>query len=89
MTKQIERAIDLCEEYCCSSFDEARDELGAVREKVRSYDMLWERARVVVVTFESLGRTNPIGTQLEIQRRCEAALVGLKEILDLGGLYEN
>lgn len=85
MTKQLERAIDLAEEYCGTPYGEARDELEAVRAKVRGYDTLWERARTVIVTFEALGRTRSVPEQMTLHRRCEGVLVSLKETLDLDG----
>lgn len=79
--KNLERAVDLAEEYCAQPFGEARDELESVRSKVRGFDTLWERANTVIAVFEALGRTRSVPGQITLHRRCEGAMLALKETL--------
>ena len=80
--KNLDRAIDLAEEHCGTPFWEARDELEATRVKTRAFDLLWERAHTVIATFEALGKTRSVPEQLTLHKRCESAMVALKETLD-------
>lgn len=80
--KHLTRAIDLAEENCGMPFGEARDELASVMTKVRSFDLLWERAHTVIAMFERLGKTRNVAEQMTLHRQCEAAMVSLKETLD-------
>lgn len=82
MTTNIERAINLAEESVAHHYGEARDELEAMLVKVRAYDLLWERARTVIATFEQLGKTRSVPEQMTLHRRCEAVMLELKETLD-------
>lgn len=79
--KTLERAITLAEEHCGTPFDEARDDLATVVSKVREFDLLWERANSVIVAFELLGKSRSVPEQFVMQRRCEEAMVALKECL--------